>query len=340
MRLLLALLALVSALPVSAADVARFVSGEQGFAVNSWLVPTEHGIVVIDTQFTVTEADKLAKAVIKTGRPLRAIVITHPHPDHYNGTCQLLQLARVPVYATQSTIDGIRATAESKRTQWKPRYATDYPDTTCVPDHAVPIGASVQVDGVELQFHDYGPGEALGESMTLVPALHAVFVGDLIYNHVHPWLAEGRTAQWLAQLDRLTTEVPANWTVYPGHGPSGGVTVIDAQRKYIAGFRAATQARLGSRGLTPDSSREIVNGVRAHYPGWPLEMLIPINVEAVAKELSGPGATDGARDRQRGCHVRTAIRNIPYDYVASKTHNGKCKALVGFSWANRQSYVW
>jgi glyoxylase-like metal-dependent hydrolase (beta-lactamase superfamily II) len=249
-------------------------------------MPTERGIVVIDTQFSVTEADKLVKAVIQTGRPLKAIIITHPHPDHYNGTCQLLQLAGVPVYATQATIDGIRATAEAKRTQWKPTYGKDYPDTTCVPDHAVPIGGSIRVDGVELQFRDYGPGEALGESITLAPALHAAFVGDLIYNQVHPWLAEGRSTQWLAQLDRLTKDIPAHWIVFPGHGAAGDVEVIDAQRKYIMQLRAATRAKLGPSGLTSDSTKEIVEGIRARYPGWPLEMLIPINVEAVAKELS------------------------------------------------------
>jgi glyoxylase-like metal-dependent hydrolase (beta-lactamase superfamily II) len=270
--------------------VARFVSSEQGFAVNSWLVPTARGMVVIDTQFTVTEADKLVKAVIESRRPLEAVVITHPHPDHYNGTCQLLKLTPVPVYATQATIDGIRGTAESKRTQWKPTYGKDYPDMTCVPDHVVRVGGSVRIDGVEFQFRDYGPGEALEESITLAPALHAVFVGDLIYNHVHPWLAEGRSAQWLAQLDRLAGDVPADWTLYPGHGASGGVTVIDAQRRYITELRAATQAQLRPAGLAPDSAKGIVEGIRARYPGWPLEMLIPMNVEAVAKELSETGA--------------------------------------------------
>lgn len=290
MRVLLALLALGSALPVNAADVARLVSSEQDFAVNSWLVPTERGIVVVDTQFTVTEADKLVKAVIQSGRPLEAIVITHPHPDHYNGTCQLLKLTRVPVYATQATIDGIRTTAQSKRAQWKPTYGKDYPDNTCAPDHVAPVGGSVRIDGLELQFRDYGPGEALGESITLAPALHAVFVGDLIYNQVHPWLAEGRSAQWLAQLDRLSRDVPADWTVYPGHGPSGGVMVIEAQRQYITELQAAIRAQLGPLGIAPGSTKVIVDGIRARYPGWSLEMLIPINVGAVAKELSETGA--------------------------------------------------
>lgn len=284
MRVLTALVALLSTLPAPAADVIRYVSSEQGFAVNSWLVPTEHGLIVIDTQFTVAEADKLVEAIKKTGLPLQAIVVTHPHPDHYNGTCQLLTFARVPVYATQSTIEGIRSTAAAKRAQWKPIYGADYPDRTCVPDHAM-VANSVRVDGLELQFRGYGPGESLEESVTRVPKLRAAFVGDLIYNQVHPWLAEGRSLQWLKQLDRLEKEVSADWTVYPGHGAAGGVTLIDAQRRYITEFRATIQAQRVPAGLDADASNRIVEEVSARYPKWPLEMLIPINAGAIAKEL-------------------------------------------------------
>ncbi len=124
----------------------------------------------------------------------------------------------------------------------------------------------------------------LEESITLAPALHAAFVGDLIYNHVHPWLAEGRSTQWLSQLDRLTKDVPANWTVYPGHGPSVTSLSSTPQRRYVTDFLAAMQARLGSSALTPDSTDAIVESMHSRYPGWPLEMLIPINVEAIAKE--------------------------------------------------------
>jgi len=84
----------------------------------------------------------------------------------------------------------------------------------------------------------------------------------------------------------LAKDIPADWILYPGHGAAGGVAVIDAQRRYITELRSATRAKLGPSGLTPDSSKEIVGDMRARYPGWPLEMLIPINVEAVAKEPS------------------------------------------------------
>jgi hypothetical protein len=90
----------------------------------------------------------------------------------------------------------------------------------------------------------------------------------------------------LAGICGLTKDIPADWTVYPGHGLSAGVAVIDAQRQYIAALRAAIQAQLGPSGLTPDATKGAVEAVRARYPGWALEMLIQMNAEAVAKELA------------------------------------------------------
>jgi glyoxylase-like metal-dependent hydrolase (beta-lactamase superfamily II) len=294
MRFLLFILAFAISLPADAAEIIRYTSGEKGFAVNSWLVPTDTGLIVIDTQFTNSEAQALVKAIANTGRPLKAIFITHPHPDHYNGTCELLKLAPVPVYATQSTIDGIHATQEAKRAQWKPVYGSDYPGITCGPDHAVPASGKLSIDGLDLEIQDYGAGEASGETIVFAPALRSAFVGDLIYNEVHPWLAEGRTGQWLTQLERLSGEFPIGWTVYPGHGAAGGAGVIVAQYNYILEFRDAIESKLGPAGLDANGVKDVQDLIRTRYPGWHLEMLIPMNTGAVTKELleQTPGKTD------------------------------------------------
>jgi glyoxylase-like metal-dependent hydrolase (beta-lactamase superfamily II) len=280
-----------------AAQVVRYDSDEKGFAVNSWLVPTATGLVVIDTQFTVSETDKLARAVEITGRPLEAIVVTHPHPDHFNGVCRLLRIARVPVYGTRATIDGIHASADAKRAQWKPIYGADYPDQTCEPDSVVPPDGTVRIDHTVFQFRDFGPGEASDESIIIVPSMKAAFVGDLIYRNMHPWLAEGRSELWLKQLDRLKAAIPRDSIVYPGHGAAAGTAVIGAQRRYIQDFRSATEAATGTTGLyagttglSAEATESLVARTRAQYPGWPLEMLIPMNAAAIAKELASAPA--------------------------------------------------
>ncbi len=104
MRAITALILAALSWNVSATEIDRYVSDEKGFAVNSWLVPTASGLVVVDTQFTVSEAEKLSQALAKTGRSLKGIIITHPHPDHFNGICRLLQLTHVPIYGTTATI--------------------------------------------------------------------------------------------------------------------------------------------------------------------------------------------------------------------------------------------
>jgi glyoxylase-like metal-dependent hydrolase (beta-lactamase superfamily II) len=290
MRSIAALILVTLSWTASGADIARYVSDEKGFAVNSWLVFTATGLVVIDAQFTIPEADKLAAVVAKTGRTLKAIVVTHPHPDHFNGVCRLLQLARVPVYGTRATIDGIHATADAKRAQWKPMYGADYPDQTCEPDSVVRGNATLRIDGIVFQFHDFGPGEASDESIIVVPTLKAVFVGDLIYQNMHPWLAEGRSELWLRQLDRLEKSIPRDFAIYPGHGAAAGTAVIGNQRRYIVDFRNAAQAVVGPTGLSPGASQTLVAQTRAQYPGWPLEMLIPINAAAIVKELTSTPA--------------------------------------------------
>jgi glyoxylase-like metal-dependent hydrolase (beta-lactamase superfamily II) len=227
----------IGAAGADAAEINHYTSSENGFAVNSWIVPSNSGVIVIDTQFTVSDADNLAKVISESGQPLRAIIITHPHPDHYNGTCRLLELAHVPVYATSQTISGIKTNEAAKRAEWKPFYGAAYPDRTCLPDHPVTAGSTIAIDGLNFEFRDYGAGEAESETVIFAPSLKAAFTGDIIYNTVHPWLAEGRSDQWLSQLERLSEELPWGWQIFPGHGPAEGAAVIHTQYDYILAFR-------------------------------------------------------------------------------------------------------
>jgi metal-dependent hydrolase (beta-lactamase superfamily II) len=44
-----------------------------------------------------------------TGKPIEAIMITHPHPDHYFGTSILSNgTSNIPIYSTQATFDTIK----------------------------------------------------------------------------------------------------------------------------------------------------------------------------------------------------------------------------------------
>ena len=74
-----------------------------------WIETPGGGLVVIDVQRDLVHAAQALAAVKAVGKPVRAILITHAHPDHYTG----LGLFRgafpgVPVYSSKATADAIR----------------------------------------------------------------------------------------------------------------------------------------------------------------------------------------------------------------------------------------
>ena len=76
-------------------------SGPETFLTNAFLVETAESLVAVDTMMTVSDARALRRHVDAIGKPLRAVLVTHGHPDHYNGTGDLLEgFGKIPVIAT------------------------------------------------------------------------------------------------------------------------------------------------------------------------------------------------------------------------------------------------
>src|SRR6185369_2697939 len=65
--------------------------GQVGYDVNSTLISGEKDLIVIDPQFSLSEAHKLAAEILESKKNLTTIYITHPHPDHLFGLAVLHQ---------------------------------------------------------------------------------------------------------------------------------------------------------------------------------------------------------------------------------------------------------
>ena len=100
-----------------------FAAPEAAFLVNSFLLEDTDHVVVIDAQFLASSARALRAQLAQIGKPLAALILSHPHPDHFNGAAILLEgFGEVPILSTAATNGGIRATAEAKRAFWTPKY--------------------------------------------------------------------------------------------------------------------------------------------------------------------------------------------------------------------------
>jgi glyoxylase-like metal-dependent hydrolase (beta-lactamase superfamily II) len=268
-------------------QVHTHTSAPDKFFVNSFIIEGLRGLVLVDTQFVLSEAQALAGKLAALGKPLSGIIITHPHPDHYNGLATILAAhPGTPVFATPATAAGIQATAEPKRAYWTPLVGNDYPQEFAFPNHVIQDGESISLDGIELRAVDFGAAECADNVAFALPQLDTVIISDLVYNRVHPWLAEGRSGKWLDALARATQLFGGARALLPGHGAAGGVDLLAAQSDYITAMREAVAGVAGG-GLDAAGKAAIRARMTGLYPDFELASLIEANAEGIAGETAG-----------------------------------------------------
>jgi glyoxylase-like metal-dependent hydrolase (beta-lactamase superfamily II) len=265
-------------------------AAEPGLYVNSYLVEAESGVVVVDTNLLVSDVEALRARLRALNKPLLAILVTHPHPDHFNGVFGLVQDKEVPVYAAASVARVIEEIAEAKREQWSPTYGAEWPAATYYPNSPLADGTQVRFGELAFTVRELGPAESQADSYFLLAAdgrAPVAFTGDLAFNGTHPYTADGHSAGWLAALDTLAGELAGVSTLYPGHGDPAGPGMFAEQRRYLLYYRELVRRLSGGQARLPSPARaELDAAMQAFLPGAPLTWMIGLGADAVAAELA------------------------------------------------------
>jgi glyoxylase-like metal-dependent hydrolase (beta-lactamase superfamily II) len=277
------------AAPVMAAPtVHQITASDQGLRVNCYVVEGEHGLVAIDSALTVSDAAAVRQRIDALGKPLLAILITHGHPDHYNGVAAVIAGRQVPVYATAAVGKVIRSDDDAKQSQWKPVFKDEWPDRRAFPDREIRNGDKLTFDGMVFVVHDLGAGESHADSYwELLGAERAAFVGDAVLAGSHAYANDGHTSEWIHNLDRLSRDLKGAKRIYPGHGAAGDASLFAWERAYLVKYRAAVdKLRAGRAVLTDAQKRMLVDQMKAAYPGATNEFMIGLSADTVAAELA------------------------------------------------------
>ena len=84
--------------------VHRYQATLGGFLVNAWLVETATAVIAVDATLAVPSTDELRAQLDAIGKPLKAVLLTHGHPDHYTGIGELIRgRGDIPVLAPATT---------------------------------------------------------------------------------------------------------------------------------------------------------------------------------------------------------------------------------------------
>jgi glyoxylase-like metal-dependent hydrolase (beta-lactamase superfamily II) len=274
-------------------------AAEPGLCVNSYLVEGESGVVMVDTNLLVSDIEALGAWLRALKKPLLAILVTHPHPDHFNGVARLVHDREVPVYAAASVGRVIEDIAEAKREQWTPTYGAEWPTETYYPNSLLADHAEVRLGELAFTVRELGPAESHADSYFLLSAgshRPVAFTGDLAFHGTHPYTADGHTAAWLAALDILAGELAGVGTLYPGHGDPGPPGVFAEQRRYLLYYREVVRRLSGGAPRVSEAAKaELAAAMEAFLPGAPLTWMIGLGADAVAGELAAADAPAAAR---------------------------------------------
>ncbi|OLB80120.1 MAG: hypothetical protein AUI14_07845 [Actinobacteria bacterium 13_2_20CM_2_71_6] len=275
---------------MSDCTIHTYTAAESGLFVNSYLLETPTGVVVVDTNLLISDIDALRARLDALHKPLLGIFLTHAHPDHFNGALALVRDREVPVYATSGVAKVIREIADAKRAQWGPVYGAEWPAKTYYPNTELGDGETVSFDGLTVTAHEVGEGESHADSYLLVRPADGepvAFIGDLAFHGTHPYTADGHIAAWLATLDRLIPELAGTRRLLPGHGAPTGPEVLAEQRRYLMAYREVVRRLAGGAAQLDDAARtELDTTMQRFLPDAPLTWMIGLGADAVAGELA------------------------------------------------------
>jgi glyoxylase-like metal-dependent hydrolase (beta-lactamase superfamily II) len=275
-----------------AATVHTYRSGETGLFVNSYLVEGADGVVAIDSPLLISDGRAFRARFEALKKPLLGVLVTHPHPDHYNTVTELLAGEGTPVIAQPDVDREIRANDDAKRAEWGPMFGDEWPTSATFPNRTAGDEETVEFGDLRFTAWDFGPGESRSETVWLLGDGESAFVGDLAYNGTHSYLADGRIDAWLQAIDRAEEALADVRTLYVGHGAPAGPAVLAEQRRYLLMVREAIRRIASGRPeLSEDEAGQVVSLLERYLPDAPLSWLVGAGASAVAAELAQESAT-------------------------------------------------
>ena len=223
-------------------------------ANSSTLIYGERDAVLVDTFLTIDQSQALQNWVVASGKNLIAIYLTHGHGDHVFGVGSLLErFPHAKAVATPEVVAAMReqVSPTSLENFWRKLFpgqiAEHLPVADPLPDN------QLELEGHKLIAVNTGRTDTAQSTCLHVPSVGLLVGGDVVYNGIHPYLAETTTEsrrEWIAALDRL--EALNSRAVIAGHKiPENRdePRIIAETRQYLRDFNRLDEATATVREL-------------------------------------------------------------------------------------------
>jgi len=230
---------------------------------NHGLVTTSDGLVLIDGPHKPSDALRLKAEIERRGAPLRYILNTEPHGDHWTSNAWF----DAPVVAHE----GVRKRIlETNMPEMLARVGTFGPDEPTLLEGYRPNAPVITfTDEMTLHVGDHTfhlvnmPGHTPYQAAIIVEPDGVVFTSDNIFCKCHTWLQEADPARWQDALRSL--RALREDTFVPGHGPVCDKRYLDEQAAFIEEWVEYVRSAVG-RGMTRDGCVAKLTALTDRYP--------------------------------------------------------------------------
>lgn len=221
-------------------DVGPVSAANQGFNANAGFVVTDEGVVVFDALGSPALGAALrARIRAITPQPVRHVVVSHYHADHYYGL-QAFTSEDPTIWAHRLALPYLAS--DSPALRLAERRESLFPwvnerSRIVAPGMTIDSEASFRLGGLTFRLIPVGPAHTPEDLMMLVEEEGVLFAGDLIFAGRIPYVGDADSRAWLAALDRLAARPPSR--IVTGHGPPSkdGSADLAMTRDYLRFLR-------------------------------------------------------------------------------------------------------
>lgn len=261
-------------------NVSVYNASENSFGVASVIVSGKTDAVLIDAQFTLAEAEKVAQEIKNSGKKLTTIFVSHGDPDFYFGLEVFKKyFPEVTAYASPATVEHIKASAQKKLDVWGERLGKNITSNVVLPQ--VLKGNNIDLEGKKLEI--IGLEEFPDKTFVWIPSIKAVVGGINVFGtSFHLWMADAQTTDarknWVSVLDKIEALHPE--IVIPAHANSQSpfdISAVKHTKNYIQFYEEALKNN--------KTSEELIKTFKTKYPKLTFETALQIGAKVNTGEM-------------------------------------------------------
>jgi glyoxylase-like metal-dependent hydrolase (beta-lactamase superfamily II) len=229
---------------------------------NHGYVTTSAGIVLIDTPFKPSDALRL-RAEIEAKGPLRYVINTEPHWDHWSSN----RFFDAPAVAHDGVRPRIIEMDLEKHRARIDRFGPGELDLFDAQPGTLPEITFASEMTLWVGDHTFRlinmPGHTPFQAAIVIEEERVVFTSDNVFCGVQTWLQEADPEAWLRALDALRDlEVDV---LVPGHGAVCDKTQLATQEAVLREWVAYVQAAVDG-GMTRDEAMDRLTDMTGRFP--------------------------------------------------------------------------